>query len=167
MLYAYRRVCLGVGVYIRYVIYIYIWHILGDASVNIMLRRLEIALKPDGWRGNVEDVVGEEMREEDARAQALKAVAYIQEPSREFVLDTVKGGKEDDQSAGGSVKGAEGQQNTYQTQLQQLLQETEEEEKSVKSMPLSIASPDEMMGSGGPGMGLDQTESFISAITHK
>ena len=133
--------------------------------MNIMLRRLEIALQPDGWRGNVEDAVEQEMREEDARAQALKAVAYLEEPSREFVLETLS--VRSDPIAGGSVQGGEeksvqsgksegGGEDWTSLPVQQFARD--EEEKSVVSIPGSNASP---------GMGLDQPESFISALTHK
>lgn len=46
----------------------------GDATVNTQLRRFELAIQHNGWRGNVEDIVEKEMKEDEVKSTLLKSV---------------------------------------------------------------------------------------------
>jgi len=47
----------------------------GDVEVSKLMRRLELALKPDGWRGGVEKIMEKEFKEELARREANLAMS--------------------------------------------------------------------------------------------
>ena len=58
----------------------------GDPDVKKMLRRFELAIKENGWRGNVEDVIGKEMRDDDIESQCLKSVKMMSDEEFEIMF---------------------------------------------------------------------------------
>lgn len=48
----------------------------GDPGVMRQCRRLELALMQDGWRGNVEELIAKEMRNEELNEEYLRESMY-------------------------------------------------------------------------------------------
>jgi hypothetical protein len=132
----------------------------GDITINTQLRRFELSLKLNGWRGNVEEVIEKEMKDEEVESTALKSIKLMSDAEFEAMFS---GG------AALNERNIEDDLQSYKTK------------GSLDSANTSIIDgassyhPEETMESKSPSRrGLDAGESFhsaglqeMSAITHK
>ena len=109
----------------------------GDPDVKKMLRRFELAIKENGWRGNVEDVIGKEMRDDDIESQCLKSVKMMSDEEFEIMFA----------SAGALGVGHASSAASYSVMSQQ------ERDNSISNG-----------GNGDMGGGVNQQASFVSAL---
>ena len=126
---------------------------IGDQDVNVMLRRFELAVKADGWRGNVEDVIAKEMKDEEIESQALKSVKKLSDEQFEQLY-----------AAGGNMDALSAAESSNYDTVSVAASSIASSKPSVK-MVQNEASIEEDDEDEEPNV--DAPESFISALTHK
>ena len=58
----------------------------GDISINTQLRRFELSIKQNGWRGNVEEVIEKEMKDEEVESVALRSIKLMSDAEFEAMF---------------------------------------------------------------------------------
>lgn len=146
----------------------------GDVSIDTQLRRFELSLKINGWRGNVEEIIEKEMRDEDVESTALKSIKLMTDAEFEAMF-----------SGGAALndRNIEDDLQSYQTKASSVVGGAGaggDDNRSIASScsgynPEASYGDDDRKSYGGlSGGGLDAKDSFnsaglqeMSAITHK
>ena len=135
---------------------IYMILLLGDQTVNVFLRRFELSIKLDGWRGNVEEAIALEMKDEEVESQAMKSVKFMSDEQFEALF-----------AAGGDMNAIKDMDGNSSHDAKSTVSTVASSTTSMNPSVRMVQKDGESVNSAGSETNLDAPDSFISAITHK